>query len=96
MLKNLDCLVNSDFFLIFANEINKTIRVMEELKKQVKRKIGLAFSWMDLSDIAELQDNLTDRVCNDVIETSDYPNYNDSDIRISITRILKEITKIGD
>ena len=23
MLKNLDCLVNSDFFLIFANEINK-------------------------------------------------------------------------
>ena len=96
MLKNLDCLVNSDFFLIFANEINKTIRVMEELKKQVKREIGLAFSWMDLSDIAELQDNLTDRVCNDVIETSDYPNYNDSDIRISITRILKEITKIGD
>ena len=96
MLKNLDCLVNSDFFLIFANEINKTIRVMEELKKQVKREIGLAFSWMDLSDIAELQDNLTDRVCNDVIETSDYPNYNDSDIRIAITRILKEITKIED
>ena len=65
---------------------------MEELEKQVKREIGLAFSWMDLSDIAELQNNLTDRVCEDVVETSDYPNYNDSDIRISITRVLKEAT----
>lgn len=69
---------------------------MEELKKQVKREIGLAFSWMDLSDIAELQENLMERVCEDVMESSDYPNYNDSDIRIAITRILKEVTKIGD
>lgn len=69
---------------------------MEKLKKQIKREILLLFSWMDLSDIAELQENLTDRVCNDVVETSDYPYYNDSDIRISIARVLKEVTKIGD
>lgn len=69
---------------------------MEKLKKQIKREILLLFSWMDLSDIAELQENLTDRVCNDVIETSDYPYYNDSDIRIAIARVLKEVTKIGD
>ena len=66
---------------------------MEELKKQVKREIGLAFSWMDLSDIAELQENLMDSVCDDVMESSDYPNYNDSDIRIAITRVLKEVTR---
>lgn len=66
---------------------------MEELKKEVKREIGLAFSWMDISDIAELQDNLMDRVCKDVMETSDYPNHNDSDIRMAIVRVLKEVTK---
>lgn len=67
---------------------------MGELEEQVKREIGLVFSWMDLSDIAELQNNLTDRVCEDVVETSDYPNYNDSDIRISIARVLKEATNV--
>ena len=61
---------------------------MEELIKNVRREIGLAFSWMDTCDILEIQSHITDKVCEDVIETSDYPNYNDSDIRIAIKRVI--------
>jgi hypothetical protein len=68
---------------------------MEELEKRVKREIGLAFSWMDLDEISEIQDNILEEVCEDVMETSDYPNYNDSDIRIAIKRVIINLTSMG-
>ena len=68
---------------------------MEELEKRVKREIGLAFSWMDLDEISEIQDNILEEVCEDVMETSDYPNYNDSDIRMAIKRVIINLTSMG-
>ena len=45
------------------------------------------------SDIEKMADAIQDKVAEDVRETSDYPNYNDSDIRIAIARTLKK--KLG-
>ena len=69
---------------------------MEELKELVKIKIAQLFNWMDISDIVDLQNNILDEVCDDVMETSDYPlNYNDSDIEIAITRVIINLTSMG-
>jgi hypothetical protein len=50
---------------------------------------------MDLDEISEIQDNILEEVCEDVMETSDYPNYNDSDIRIAIKRVIINLTSMG-
>ena len=56
---------------------------MEELKELVKIKIAQLFNWMDMSDIVDLQNNILDEVCEDIMDSTDYPlNYNDSDIEI--------------
>lgn len=69
---------------------------MEELKRLVKIKIAQLFNWMDISDVTKLQDNIIDEVCQDVMDTSDYPlNFNDSDIEIAITRVIINLTSIG-
>jgi hypothetical protein len=69
---------------------------MEELKGLVKIKIAQLFNWMDISDIVDLQNNILDAVCEDVMDSTDYPlNYNDSDIEIAITRVIINLTSIG-
>ena len=64
------------------------MEVLNDLKKAVRQNIGELFNWMDASDLCSFQDKITDMVCDDVIETSNYPNYNDSDIRIAISRTI--------
>ena len=56
------------------NEINKVIEQM-------------FYTW-DGSEIATIQNVIAEEAAEDVIETSDYPNHNDSDIRIAIKRVL--------
>jgi hypothetical protein len=69
---------------------------MEELKELVKIKIAQLFNWMDMSDIVDLQNNILDAVCEDVMDSTDYPlNYNDSDIEIAISRVIINLTSIG-
>lgn len=69
---------------------------MEELKELVKIKIAQLFNWMDISDIVDLQNNILDEVCEDVMDSTDYPlNYNDSDIEIAISRVIIRLTSIG-
>jgi hypothetical protein len=68
---------------------------MEELREQVKAMIGKMFQWWEASDVADLTANIIDEVCEDVINTSDYPNYNDSDLRIAIKRTIINLTSIG-
>jgi hypothetical protein len=69
---------------------------MEELKELVKIKIAQLFNWMDMSDIVDLQNNILDEVCEDVMDSTDYPlNYNDSDIEIAISRVIIRLTSIG-
>jgi hypothetical protein len=69
---------------------------MEELKELVKIKIAQLFNWMDISDIVDLQNNILDEVCEDVMDSTDYPlNYNDSDIEIAISRVIINLTSIG-
>jgi hypothetical protein len=69
---------------------------MEELKELVKIKIAQLFNWMDMSDIVDLQNNITEEVCEDVMDSTDYPlNYNDSDIEIAISRVIINLTAIG-
>ena len=61
---------------------------MEELKKEVRKHIGSLFQWWESAEVAEIEDAIVDEVCDDVIETSDYPNHNSSDIRIAIKRVI--------
>jgi hypothetical protein len=51
---------------------------------------------MDISDIVDLQDNITEEVCEDIMDSTDYPlNYDDSDIEIAISRVIINLTSIG-
>jgi hypothetical protein len=69
---------------------------MEELKELVKIKIAQLFNWMDMSDIVDLQNNITEEVCEDVMDSTDYPlNCNDSDIETAISRVIINLTAIG-
>ena len=70
-------------------------KIPEELREQVKAMIGKMFQWWEASDVADLTANIIDEVCEDVINTSDYPNYNDSDLRIAIKRTIINLTSIG-
>ena len=67
----------------------------EELKDNVDRVIYEMFSDWDVSEAVNLRCNIIDEVIEDVIETSDYPDYNDSDIRIAIKRTIINLTGIG-
>ena len=53
------------------------------------------FSDWDISDAGDLCCNIIDEVVEDVMETSDYPDYNDSDLRIAIKRTIINLTSIG-
>ena len=61
---------------------------MEELRKDVSKEIRILFREWDSSEIEDIKDLILDDVCDDVVETSGYPDYNDSDIRIAIKRTI--------
>ena len=67
----------------------------EKLRQDAENVIYDMFSDWDISDAGELCCNIIDEVCEDVIETSDYPEYNDSDIRIAVKRTIINLTSIG-
>ena len=65
-----------------------------DLLAAIRTEVKLMFAGaMDISDTEKVADTLQADVANDVMETSDYPNYNISDIRIAIIRTLKK--KLG-
>ena len=67
----------------------------EKLRQDAENVIYDMFSDWDISDAGELCCNIIDEVVEDVIETSDYPEYNDSDIRIAVKRTIIKLTSIG-
>ena len=67
----------------------------EKLRQDAENVIYDMFSDWDISDAGELCCNIIDEVCEDVIETSDYPEYNDSDIRMAVKRTIIKLTSIG-
>lgn len=64
--------------------------LLADVRKEVVAMFGGA---MDGSDVKKLADTIADDAAEDVMETSDYPNHNDSDVRIAIVRTLKK--KLG-
>lgn len=71
----------------------KRIKDMIELKKNIAVVIRQMFRDWDFSDIEEVTDSIIDNVADEVMETSNYPNYNDSDVRIAVKRVI--ITKLN-
>ena len=67
----------------------------DELRENAKAMIEKMFQWWEHDELADLCANIIDEVCEDVMETSDYPNYNDSDLRIAIKRTIINLTSVG-
>ena len=67
----------------------------ENLRQDAENVIYDMFSDWDISDASELCCNIIDEVCEDVMETSNYPEYNDSDIRLAVKRTIINLTSIG-
>ena len=65
-----------------------TKKKMKELREDVEFVITQMFATWDFADINTIKTAITDDVVNDVIETSDYPNYNCSDIIIAVKRTI--------
>ena len=66
-----------------------------KLREDVRQAIYAMFQWWEHDEVADLCANIIDEVCEDVMETSDYPNYNDSDLRIAIKRTIINLTSVG-
>lgn len=73
-----------------VNQALKHNDLLADVRKEVVAMFGGA---MDGSDVEKLADTIADDAAEDVMETSDYPNHNDSDVRIAIVRTLKK--KLG-
>lgn len=67
----------------------------DELRENAKAMIEKMFQWWEHDEVADLCANIIDEVCEDVMETSDYPYYNDSDLRIAIKRTIINLTSVG-
>ena len=62
--------------------------VHKELVNGILREVGILFREWDFDEINSIGERIMHDVIDDVKETSDYPNFNDSDIRISIKRVI--------
>ena len=60
------------------------------IKDDINREISAMFSDWNASEVAELTEAIGESVADEVMETSDYPNYNSSDIRTAIKRVIIE------
>ena len=77
-------------YIYDEDECNK-----EKLREDAVNVIYDMFSDWDISEAGELCCNIIDEVCEDVMETSDYPEYNNSDIRMAVKRTIINLTSIG-
>lgn len=75
---------------------NKKKLTLDEIQLQdnVRRAMYTMFPSWDSDERNELCNNIIDMVCEDVIETSDYPNYNGSDISLGIKRAILACTGV--
>lgn len=63
--------------------------VEKVLRKQIRNEVMQSFcTLMCASDIESMNMAMVDAVVQDVKECSDYPHYNDSDVRIAIQRVI--------
>ena len=60
------------------------------IKDDINREISAMFSDWNASEVAELTEAIGESVADEVMVTSDYPNYNSSDIRTAIKRVIIE------
>lgn len=58
-------------------------------KAYIRRVFIECFEWADGSDVERLYDMLEDDIISDIEETADH-DFNDSDVRIAIMRVLQE------
>ena len=58
------------------------------MKTVVTKQVEILFREWDAEDISSITDRIIDQVVEDVKETSNYPDYNDSDVRIAIKRVV--------
>lgn len=65
------------------------------MKEEIQREITSMFNDWDCSDISEIAELIGEEVADDVMCSSDYPNYNSSDIRIAIKRVIIERIRMG-
>ena len=56
--------------------------------KNVEAVIRQMFSDWDCSEIEEVTDAIIENVADEVMETSSYPNYNDSDVRMAVKKVI--------
>ena len=61
----------------------------QENKAFIKNVFAQCFGWADGSDAEHLYDMLEDDIISDIEETADH-EFNDSDVRIAIMRVLQE------
>lgn len=83
-------------FIVTENNLAPVVQDDDdELRENAKAMIEKMFQWWEHDEVADLCANIIDEVCEDVMETSDYPNYNDSDLRIAIKRTIINLTSVG-
>lgn len=58
------------------------------LKTVITKQVELLFREWDLEDISSITERIMDQVVEDVKETSNYPDYNDSDVRSAVKRVV--------
>ena len=58
------------------------------LKTVITKQVEILFREWDAEDISSITDRIIDQEVEDVKETSNYPDYNDSDVRIAIKRVV--------
>jgi len=81
---------NQDWlYFVDYDNIKQDAEVEKVLRKQIRNEVMQNFcALMCASDIENMNMAIEDAVVQDVKECSDYPNYNGSDIRIAITRVI--------
>lgn len=65
------------------------------IKEEIQKEIVSMFRGWELSEITEITELIGESVADDVMCSSDYPNYNSSDIRIAIKRVIIEHLRMG-
>jgi len=63
--------------------------VEKGLRKQIRTEVMRSFcNWLTASDIESVAESIVDECVEDVKVCSDYPHYNDSDVRLAIQRVV--------
>ena len=63
--------------------------VEKDLRNQIYEQIVITFrDWLTASDVESMAEKMIDDCVEDVKVCSDYPNYNDDDVRLAIQRVV--------